>query len=868
MKKKPIWLIVFLLLFLFSAVSLQAWYEKTHAYAARLVMELIQKIDQAKLYEELYSQPFMIEVGRGAWREDFNPPIEGNARAFRHFFDPESPGYKGAEFYFHFHLWTTFEGEAVKEPASLHYEDALTWAKNGARTKNNPFHWEGAIEAYDYTTNSRQEAFYRLGHVIHLLVDMSEPDHASNMPHPGSGKIIPDTIDEMFGTPVIQRLKRLGSNNTAKTYKPTIKTEAFKSLLNLLYLKFHGRALSQKERLTGFEGLIEENVDHRLVTEFFLNEEAIKLKQKPLLTQAVPPIGAQSIERAKSLDDYFIQLAKISKKSQQMSGLPLALGCKDIGTLLTTVISYEPIYILPTIDTNDPSAQTPYYDLAWPLIKKSIEYSAGLMEDFHDIVNHPPYVQSINLVQAGGGSYRARWEDRLETKPTGRTEELYYDVKYRGFQKEYDYVKERKLITNLNGTFMTGIPIEIRIHFGSDAYAVEERIDPASVVVRLGGETASGRMTGPATWEGRFLPKVGEDMDSREFKLEIGARDLHAHFPRTGYPDKGYPLDDDPATPAKTSSRPPYDWLGYTKGLDEHHSISVFRESVGVPEEDIVDSAGGCPVPSGAKISESNIVKSYQKLIGNVYRNVGPYLRWHDSSRTQLSVKSCYDDQGRQTGTALHWYADGTLLRRTEYEAGKMNGADRSYHRNGKIHFETHYSKGEKSGSYKSWRQDGSLMNSGAYSEGKKTGIWNTYDQQRRLTAEQSFSEDQLNGQSVFYRVQKDTQLGDPPRIDHKCEYRNNQRNGMYIEYFEDGGVYQTIEYREGKKNGVMKEFFSSGQVKLEIPFRDDKRHGTMVEYARNGEIVYKWILENGEPVRKLDKDGNVIEVYKKKDLC
>jgi antitoxin component YwqK of YwqJK toxin-antitoxin module len=614
--------------------------------------------------------------------------------------------------------------------------------------------------------------------------------------------------------------------------------------------------------------LIEENVDHRLVEEFFLNDEKIVLKKKPLLSQTTLPIRAQKIIKAKDLDDYFIKMAKMSKASQKMSGLPLALGCEDIGSLLVSAIRYEPIYILPTIDTNDPSAQTPYYDLAWPLIEKSVEYSAGLMEDFHDIVNHPPYVQSIKLVQAGGGSYRARWEDILETRPTGRTEELFYDVKYRGFQKKYDYVKERKLVTNLNGTFMTGIPIQITIHFGSDAYAVEERIDPASIEVMLGGEMAAGQMTGPATWEGSFLPRVGENRGSREFKLEIGARDLHDHFPRSGYPDKGYLLDVDPETPAKSSSRSPYDWLGYTQGPDKNHSISVFGEPAAEPKpkEEIIESGGGCPIPPGAQLSESNIVKGYKKLIGNVYRNVGPYLRWYDSSKTQLASKSCYDAQGRKTGTALHWYEDGTLSRRSGYEAGELNGADIVYHRNGKAQFETHYSKGKKSGPYRSFRQDGSLMSSGQYTDDKKTGNWSFYDATGRLTAEQSLADDKLNGPSVYYRVQKDTQPGDPRRIDYKCEYKNGQKNGMYIEYYEDGTIYQTIEYRDGKKDGLMKEFFSSGEIKLEIPFRDDKRHGTMVEYARNGEIVYKWILENGDPVKKLDKDGNVVEVYKKKD--
>jgi hypothetical protein len=37
---------------------------------------------------------------------------------------------------------------------------------------------------------------------------MSEVDHGGNIPHPGSGKILPDTIEEICGEPVIAAIEK------------------------------------------------------------------------------------------------------------------------------------------------------------------------------------------------------------------------------------------------------------------------------------------------------------------------------------------------------------------------------------------------------------------------------------------------------------------------------------------------------------------------------------------------------------------------------------------------------------------------------------------------------------------------------------
>ena len=77
-----------------------------------------------------------------------------------------------------------------------HYPSALEWARNGAGSKDLR-NWEGAIEAYNYTASSRVEAYWRLGHVVHLLADMAEPDHASNVPHAASGFYYPKDFQKI-----------------------------------------------------------------------------------------------------------------------------------------------------------------------------------------------------------------------------------------------------------------------------------------------------------------------------------------------------------------------------------------------------------------------------------------------------------------------------------------------------------------------------------------------------------------------------------------------------------------------------------------------------------------------------------------------
>lgn len=178
-----------------------AYEYKTHGKAATETAEFIRGADKGRFYAELYDPAYIQQMSQGAEDEDFGN-VDENNRAFRHFYDPDQTGLdKGLKFQDYFSVWYyadlakrlgkiaerdyNYENVLVTRPASGYYDNALEWARNGAESADR-LNWEGAIEAYDYTGSSKEEAYLRLGHVLHLLQDMAEPDHIYCLAHPGS----------------------------------------------------------------------------------------------------------------------------------------------------------------------------------------------------------------------------------------------------------------------------------------------------------------------------------------------------------------------------------------------------------------------------------------------------------------------------------------------------------------------------------------------------------------------------------------------------------------------------------------------------------------------------------------------------------
>jgi hypothetical protein len=183
-----------------------------------------------------------------------------------------------------------------------------------------------------------------------------------------------------------------------------------------------------------------------------------------------------------------------------------------------------------------------------------VEHTAGLVEHFCDIVNHPPYVESVE-VASSRGAIVSRWENR-EEKPTGRM-----TVKK---------IESRELIAD-KASFVGPGEVSVRVIFSEPVDEVRVQVGRIPLTGAPGGE---GHI-----WTGRL--KIEEKGPKNEVRpISIAARDRDNHYGNTGSA-----LDSRPGTPARrVPGDDDYEWLGYESGEDRNHELRIKREHKELPE--------------------------------------------------------------------------------------------------------------------------------------------------------------------------------------------------------------------------------------------------------------------------------------------
>lgn len=125
------------------------------------------------------------------------------------------------------------------------------------------------------------------------------------------------------------------------------------------------------------------------------------------------------INKFLSLDGTFNTMAQLSQGAVR-NKFPLPIGVRltsdTTDTGQTSLAASQANYsFFPAIDFNDPAEAERYFELARGLLKSSVRLNGGLLEFFHDLVNPPPYIRSVEVQQAGQLCYAAAWVDITDT---------------------------------------------------------------------------------------------------------------------------------------------------------------------------------------------------------------------------------------------------------------------------------------------------------------------------------------------------------------------------------------------------------------------------------------------------------------------
>lgn len=554
-----------------SAQGDSDYLEPSHEILNSLGAWLLKQTDkEQKIYEEIYDPYYVVEFWLGGNLEDkehyvFFPTECNDGRFMQHFYHPYTP--QGSENGLLPPSYTVGDGRCF---------DAVTWARSSAvnskgedttapdsRGKKGDLTWIGAIESYDYTTQSKRDAYQRLGHVAHLVGDMAQPDHVHLEPHP---HIEPEGeyetwVEENWGLiqPDINQLSPVHYENMEDYLKELAK-------ITYDFSSFEGGQLFRDESRP-------------------IDENSIFAKMF-VVGYVDGGIDVQSW----GLSNYFNGSA-LGGYNGVYSVYRSGQGFWETKQE-TTVNNVSPGYyyvedILGAIPQEFPKGVRnignrhlgQFYTKK--LLPLAVTHIAGLYQHYYDIVNQPPYVYRVTVSQVGQCLYGAYWEDQKTPENQIGSRILMPSCNTPSF------------IDKSKGT------VEIRVEFGSLETGTAKRIQANSIAVAFMDENGGicAVTTGilddsESVWTGTFDPTSASScVVDGELKIQITAKDRHNHY--TGRTPLGDELDQSPNTPAKTviinaaEKQAPlqYGWTTYEPGADINHIINPDYRDKGCPTE-------------------------------------------------------------------------------------------------------------------------------------------------------------------------------------------------------------------------------------------------------------------------------------------
>jgi hypothetical protein len=528
--------LIFIALFALLAPASQtdpayAYKEPTHEEFNEAGADVVEHYDSDGKYEEIYLAAHIARLRQGATGEDrqyasYVPTNCNDGRFMRHFYQPGQP--QGA-------------GNGLIPPTSnTRCTDAVTWARSSANDPNagaaGDLTWTGALDRYDYTAAAKEEAYLRVGHVAHLIGDMAQPDHVHLHPHPFEGYEL--WAEGAFSPPSPGSITIPGGITRVEDFLINMATITYQAS------SFQGGTLAENANTpVSPTSELARAWNVTWVDRWWPLDNLWELRNH----------GATGAAFADYDGDYgrgYAQNEWWETNQETGGGLYGGGGYYALGSEGQVYMTARPAFYKGAANTRT-LAQI-YLDTLPP---QAIGYIAAMYQHFHDVANHPPYVYSVKVTQAGRCIYEQHWEDQeSNNEVTGRT-----------LEDDCDTPEEERWINAEDGE------VQIEIEF---APRVGDTVEPIqNVEVRIGSTTVQGQLDEEeGKWTGSFTPPDDGSLDGEQ-TIEITAQDKHNHFSGRNFP--GDQLDAKPDSPAKAGSATPYNWQGFDSGPDKNHKIKI-----------------------------------------------------------------------------------------------------------------------------------------------------------------------------------------------------------------------------------------------------------------------------------------------------
>ena len=230
-----------------------------------------------------------------------------------------------------------------------------------------------------------------------------------------------------------------------------------------------------------------------------------------------------------------------------------------------------------------------------------------------------------------------------------------------------------------------------------------------------------------------------------------------------------------------------------------------------------------------------------------------------------------------QDGYQIFRYPNGTVSSEGLFKNGKPEGFWKSYYVTGIKKSEGKYSSFQLDSIWVFFDQAGDTVEKINYLFGKRNGYAYKFKKSASeglyVHSKELYAGDKKEGTAFFYYPDGN--------IQQAISYNNGKKEGLSREFDKDGTVITLLTYnndflisrerinRKDSKNlkqGVWKEFYPNGGIKSEKNYRDDQLHGYYKEYDNRGILTLTMLYDNGSLVKSEVEDEPDIEIENRYD--
>lgn len=228
-------------------------------------------------------------------------------------------------------------------------------------------------------------------------------------------------------------------------------------------------------------------------------------------------------------------------------------------------------------------------------------------------------------------------------------------------------------------------------------------------------------------------------------------------------------------------------------------------------------------------------------------------------SEGNLIDETIYDENGKKNGTFIEYHENGKPYYKSEFKKGVMTEYN-YYSQNGDV-----LESGEvkKNGTeFKGYYMDGTPYSIGLFKPEGRDGEWKLRNEYGFEDVVMSYDNGDREGDYVEYFENGE--------ISVKSTYMDNKREGYYVSYYPDGKIHQEGYYKDGELDGAWDSYSSAGAIVSSEYYLNGKRHGFLTyfdpEEKRDYEVVYNYDKVIG--YISYDADGNIMQKIDLEDGC